>query len=297
MKKVILILVTLLSVTKTFSQLATVNQQIIQVVRCDTSNARLLSIEKAGYVQATAAGQTANTASLAIAIQSLTTINTNLLTRASGVQADSSLARELAIKKLIDSVRMLTRTLNTRLLTINNSVATNSAVIITSGSVTGAAGNNHIGQIGSNETTIINTITTSTTAYSSGDNIGGINSATAAIRVSGSTATLIDLTVWDKENQKPAITIDFWSSSPSSGTYTDNAAEVIFGDQSRYLGSVSVASADYITTGIVARANIKNIITTLKSSDTIIYYTITTTSTPTYSTTSGLLIGLGIKQD
>jgi len=61
-----------------YSQLATLNQQTITVVKIDTTNARLLSLRTAGYGNATAANQAIQTLSLATITTSLGTITTSL---------------------------------------------------------------------------------------------------------------------------------------------------------------------------------------------------------------------------
>lgn len=298
MKKHILILLACIATLSGFSQLATVSQQTIQSVKLDSIAARLIRGSILGG--ATAANQATQTTSLGVINTSLGTINTSvgsinttLASQATAVRQDSMNARLLSIKKFEDTLRYLIRTLNTR-------IATNASVTLSGGTATVAAGENFIGQTGHTFTVTGNTITTnSTTSYDSGDNIGAINTVTNAIRVANGTGEITDLFVWDKENQKPNIVIDIWSASPTVGTYTDNSPEVIFGDQSKWLGQISVASSDYQTQGVVARATIKNIGLLIKSAGGTknIFFTIATTSTPTYSSASGLIIGLGIKQN
>jgi len=122
---------------------------------------------------------------------------------------------------------------------------------------------------------ISNTITTSSgVAYTSGDNVGGIITITDALLKVDGTAILFDVEVWDKDDQKAPLTIDYWNASPS-GTYTDNAAQVIAGDFAKWLGRVDVVEEDYETTGAVATAIIRNIGLTVKgsgSSQYTIYY-------------------------
>ncbi len=133
--------------------------------------------------------------------------------------------------------------------------------------------------------------------YSSGDNVGGIQSIPLAVRTSSGTATLFQLDIWDKAAQNSAFIIDFWDASPS-GTYTDNAAEVIAGDDGKYLGSVYVSSADWVTTGAVSRCSIKGIGLLVKpSTGTTVYATVLTTSVPNQASTSDLIFKYSFIQD
>lgn len=160
------------------------------------------------------------------------------------------------------------------------------------------AGGFHLGQVGGDSDKISNTIvTTNGSAYTAEDNIGGINTITNALRTSGGTEVLIDVLIWDKDDQKAALQIDYWDASPS-GTYTNDAGQVIAGDSAKWLGTVEIAAGDYKTTGAVAKASIKNIGLVLKGdASRDIFFTIKTTETPTYTSTSGLIVSHGLLQD
>lgn len=144
----------------------------------------------------------------------------------------------------------------------------------------------------------INSITTKTTAYVSGNNVGGIYFI-SCLRSNGSTGIIEDITIFDNNAQNAPLTIDFWTASPTSGTYNDGVAEVIAGDASKYLGTITVLNTDYITTGTASRASLKGIglgVTGVISS-TKVWFTIMTTGTPTYTTTSGLYVKETVLQD
>lgn len=133
--------------------------------------------------------------------------------------------------------------------------------------------------------------------YSSGDNVGAIQTVASAVRSSGGTAMLTEIEIWDKAAQNSAFVIDFWDASPS-GTYTDNSAEVIAGDDGKYLGSVFVSSADWVTTGAVSRCSIKGLGLILKpASGTSVYATVLTTSVPNQASTSDLIFKYSLIQD
>lgn len=159
------------------------------------------------------------------------------------------------------------------------------------------AGENHLGEVGGKVVRTTSNITTSATAYSSGDNIGGIVTVTGALRISGGNGFINAIEIWDIAAQSAAITIDFWDASPS-GTYTNDAAQVIAGDSAKWLGSVSIASGDYVATGVVSRATLKGLnIPIVGNASTSIFMTLVTTGTPTYGTIAGLFVKLGIIQN
>lgn len=161
-----------------------------------------------------------------------------------------------------------------------------------------AAGETHIGSMGGNSDKITNTITTTNaSAYTAEDNIGGINTIANVLRVSGGTEILMDILIWDKDDQKAALQIDYWDASPS-GTYTNDAGQVIAGDSAKWLGTVEVSASDYKTTGAVAKAVLTNLGVVLKGNGSRnIFFTIKTTDTPTYTSTSGLIVKHGVLQD
>jgi len=178
------------------------------------------------------------------------------------------------------------------------------AFLDTAGGVTSTLlpSENHIGQVGGTTVKRSNDITTTNgTAYASGDNIGGINTLQSAVRVAGGSGFISDIVIWDKDDEKAPLIIDFWDASPS-GTYTNDAPQVIAGDEAAHLGSVAIAAGDYVTTGAIARVNLKGVNIPIKANDaaldpTDIFFTIVTTGTPTYTSELGLIVKHGIIQD
>lgn len=128
------------------------------------------------------------------------------------------------------------------------------------------------------------TVATSTGAYTYSDNVGGILTFTNAARNNGGTSTLNDVVIWDLSNQKSSLTIHFWDASPS-GTYTDNAAQVIAGDQAKFLGQVKINAADYTTVGAIATVDITGLSKAIvcASGSTSVYATIFIEGAPTYA--------------
>jgi len=165
--------------------------------------------------------------------------------------------------------------------------------------VTVAASENHLGAMGGNTNIVQNTITTTNgTAYTANDNIGGIITVAALLRLDGGTGVLQELMLWSKENQKPNLYIDFWKASPSVGTYTNDAAQVIAGDEADWIGFKELAVADWKDSGTISRcvlSNLSQLLAGYAADD--IFITIETKTAITYTSTSGLIVKAGIFQD
>lgn len=142
------------------------------------------------------------------------------------------------------------------------------------------------GNIGGFTSIVSQAVLTSTTAYSANDNIGGVQTINNAFRNNSGTATAIiqSVSIWDPDGQGAPLVIDFWMSTPTNGTYTNNSTQDCTGDQSVWLGSVTVSSGDYLELGTQFRATISGVgIPAVGASGSSIFATIYTTGTPTYS--------------
>lgn len=158
-------------------------------------------------------------------------------------------------------------------------------------------GENHIGSVGGNSDKISISVTTSSTAYTANDNIGGILTVTNALRVSGGTAIIQELDFWALANQKPNLYVDFWDASPS-GTYTNDAAQIIAGDQSKWLGNIQVNVSDWLDTGVISRVSLRGLSLVVKgNASKDIYMTIQDKTGVTFSSVSGLFAKIGLLQD
>jgi len=161
-----------------------------------------------------------------------------------------------------------------------------------------AAGESHVGEVGGKMLFVRPAITVDTAVYAAGDTIGGVISLANAVRVSGGSGVLLDLQLTDLGNQKPALEIRFFGANPTNGTYTDNAATVLHAtDQAHALGRVSVYTTDWLTTGSIATATIRNIgLGVQAESGTMVYMVITAggTSAPDFVTAADLLLLLTI---
>jgi hypothetical protein len=138
------------------------------------------------------------------------------------------------------------------------------------------------------------------TPYSSGDVIGAPVEVPSAVAASGAAAFLRSLVVIDKTNQKSAIDLVFFSEAPSNSVGADNAAYALNdADAAKLLGRVSVAGADYISSGTTnAEATIRNVELMLQAAvkKSSIWVLVVSRGTPTYGAASDLIIKLGLEQ-
>lgn len=143
------------------------------------------------------------------------------------------------------------------------------------------------------------TITTSSTAYTAGDNIGGIITLAAPL-ASGLPVALRSIVLKDDKNQKPALQLLFFRTSPD-GTYTDNAAVVVStADMGALVHIQSVAAADWVTIQGITKAAVSYTLNdgpVLGPGTTSIFMVIVTVGTPTYAVNStDLTAELGFKR-
>ena len=158
---------------------------------------------------------------------------------------------------------------------------------------------------GDGVTVIKPTITTDTAIYAALDVIGaaatsGVVTITNAMRIEGGSGVLHSVSLFDDDNEKNPITLLFFDSAPSGGTYLGNGALALAsGDKAKYLGKVNIAAADYETLGGDAFVSLKSIGLPVKASGSANLYMIplVTSGTPTYTASTDLKIALGFLRD
>lgn len=173
-------------------------------------------------------------------------------------------------------------------------VATPTGTQAVSGTVSIPSGTISVGGFISKSTT---TLATTTGSYAAEENIGGINTVTLVARSSGAYTTLSSIDIWDLSNQKATIEIHLWDASPG-GTFTDNAAEVIAGDQAKCLGHILIGGSDYTTTGAIAVATINNINKLIKTNaSTSVFATVKVISNAATYASNAILINWYFSQN
>lgn len=140
--------------------------------------------------------------------------------------------------------------------------------------------------------------TISTSAYSSGFNVGGILTLGTAFRGNGGTAILESLTISDKSAQAAPFTILLFDAA-LTGTATDHSAYTVnASDVPKMVGQVVVANSDYTTTSTAAVAVKSGLGIALQNNESTknLYAVIVTTGTPTYAALA-LNFAFGFLQD
>lgn len=152
------------------------------------------------------------------------------------------------------------------------------------------------GNVGGYTAKVQSTLTIDGTVLS-GKNIGGIITFTPS-RNGQRSGIINDITIFDPDNAKASLVIDIWSSSPL-GTFTSGSTQVISGSSSNYyVGSISISSGDYITTGSMARANITGLgISFYSAAGGSLYFTVQTTADATFGVNEKITFSYGILQD
>lgn len=134
-------------------------------------------------------------------------------------------------------------------------------------------------------------------AYSANDAVGG--KLTFSDVASGGSGKLVSLSVSDKSGQGVALVLllfnqDFTATADNAGISVSAA------DQLNMIGSVSIATGDYVSlgSGKGKTATLKNIQLVLEgATDNNVYGQLYTTGTPTYTSTSDLQVTLHSEVD
>lgn len=133
-----------------------------------------------------------------------------------------------------------------------------------------------------------NYITTTVTAYSSGDTVGSI--IELPVTTKNKTVVLQSITVLDDVNQKSSLYVLFFDAKPVSATVTDNAAFAFGSSFPNFLGKYAITSTDYVTIDSKASVEYKNIGQVMKSIDQQnLYAVIVSAGTPSYTASSTTL--------
>lgn len=158
------------------------------------------------------------------------------------------------------------------------------------------------GNLGGYSATAAPTITVSTSpAYSAGDLVGGKLTLLSLLRTSGGTGLLQSILLRDTSNQKAALELIIFDSDPSSTTFTDNGAlSINAADVPKIIRRISIATADYVTIGSIAVADVGPLSKVIKAASGVDLYACLVAaigSTPTYASTSALSLTIGVLQD
>ena len=91
------------------------------------------------------------------------------------------------------------------------------------------------------------TPTVGTAPYIAGDGVGGILNFGAINGLSGDSFAIDSVMIQDKSKSHPALFLEFFKSTPASGTYTDSSPLVYgSGDHANSIGIVSILATDWV---------------------------------------------------
>lgn len=132
------------------------------------------------------------------------------------------------------------------------------------------------------------TLVVDTNIYASGDDIGGKQTLTGALRATGGYFT--GVTITDAANQKSALLIVIFSSNPTAATITDQAPFVPSTDITKIVAALAIATTDYVTVGSVAFADVSCLSGIKSVGGSTLYAAVISQGTPTYTTAADLQI-------
>jgi hypothetical protein len=142
----------------------------------------------------------------------------------------------------------------------------------------------------------------STTAYSTGDQIGGVQELKAALGSESGAAIVDSIAIIDQDNQKSAIDIFFFSDLPTPNSVDNGAVDFPQADLLNLLGVISVQGTDYAVAKAVTNAvatvrnlklHVKN--TTANIQKVSIWAVAVARGTPTYTSTDRLKFRYGLQ--
>ena len=159
------------------------------------------------------------------------------------------------------------------------------------------AGAAAIGQVGGKTTTVdvTPTITTSV-AYAVGNEVGGLLTFSAALLAAG-TGLLQSIAVKCKSVQTSGFKLYMFKANPSNTTWSDKTTPSInVADIPSLIGVYTLGAADS-GLGTHTIYNTDGVGNTLNAGATTLYGILVTTGTPTFASTSGITVAIGVLQD
>lgn len=141
-----------------------------------------------------------------------------------------------------------------------------------------------------------------TAIYASGDVMFVAKELAGVMSSSGGAARLESLVVIDKDNEKATFDLLFFDRAPASSLGALNAAyALVDADADNLLGRLSVAAADYVSSGTnSAEATYKNLQLMMKSASrfkSLWICGVIRSGTPTFTTASDLTLKLGFTEE
>jgi len=158
---------------------------------------------------------------------------------------------------------------------------------------------NHIGWVGGHTVSLTPTslAVTASSAYSSGQFLGGLLTFTSATRLSAGSGLLQTAILADASKQNALVDLILFNANPSSTTVTDKTtADIAAADLPKVIGVAHITDCISLSTRGLCLAQTQAIPVTLASGTTL-YGVMVVRGTPTYPSTSAVGLTLTFLQD
>ena len=143
-------------------------------------------------------------------------------------------------------------------------------------------------------------VTSNGAIYASGDQIGSVMRITNAVQDSRGSSLIKSVVVIDKAKQKAALDILFFDDEPANSVADNAAADIADSEMAdKCLGFISIAVADYadMSASSVATKTCEHLLKSAKERSKDLWCLIVSRGTPTYGSTSDLVVKLGFIQN
>lgn len=143
------------------------------------------------------------------------------------------------------------------------------------------------------------TPTISTSAYADGDQLGGVLTLTNAMDDIRDTGAVLSVTVIDKAKQNDPLDILIFDQSPTVASSDNAILDITDAEMAdKFLGRIQVTADDYSELSACSVASVNGIGLFIASRGSKnLYAILQSRGTPTYTSTSDLIVKIGIVQD
>lgn len=142
------------------------------------------------------------------------------------------------------------------------------------------------------------TPTVSTSAYTSGDNVGGKVTLTSVCRAEQGSGLIQSVIITSKSIQTATFDVVFFSSDPSGSTFTDNVAQAIVdADLSKIIGVAQCSTVVALAAESIHQATGLALPFALSGGATSLYAAIIVRGTPTLGSVSDIWLSVQVLQD
>lgn len=144
---------------------------------------------------------------------------------------------------------------------------------------------------------------TDTAIYAAGDQVGVITELTNFMDNPSGQTNIVSMSLLDKDKQASILQVLLFNDKPVVTSVNNGALDISDAEMLKCIGVISVVAADYFALNVNSMANIKNInmvMNAVKSGDNqtgkSVWAIIRSGGTPTYTTTSSLVLTFGLSQ-